>query len=152
MVVNGLEQPGISVYGLRTRRPASEVPSFPSELWPGEVEVNTHRLVGEQWEVANWDVVLTQWPRRAAWRVAVRETLRSLVEAGCVVAWLGHAERFCDPPDLFDPQCMRAGVLASLTAAGQFICPVDPEEPLLTLSDGEMQTLRQTSGGLATSR
>lgn len=149
VVVNGSIRAGISVYGLRPPQ-GGNIPPFPSDYWPNELEMNAHRLTGEQWEVLNWDVVLIEWPRGPAWRAAVRRTFSALIGYGCVVAWLGSEGFFCDPPGLFDPDCMTTGVLAALTADGEFVCRVDPDEPLRTLSDEEMLRLRDAAGGLAT--
>jgi hypothetical protein len=152
VVVNGSIQLGISVNGLRMRREPPNMPAFPTGYWSGDVEVNVHRLVGQAWEIVNWDAALTLWPCGIEWRRAVKGTLQSLIDEDCIVAWLGSEGFLCDPPHLFDPECMASGVLAALTASGRFICPVDPCEPFLTLTDEEMLSLREEAAELAMSR
>ncbi|HVX46630.1 MAG TPA: hypothetical protein VHC49_22245 [Mycobacteriales bacterium] len=56
---------------------------------------------------------------------------------------------FCDPPDLFSPECMSEGILAALTSAGEFVGSVDPDAPLNPLTDEQMLRLRHYARGLA---
>ncbi|MEJ2855486.1 MULTISPECIES: hypothetical protein [unclassified Saccharothrix] len=147
--VAGDEVAGFTVYGL-ARRHSRRVPAFPVDLWPDGTNAEESLLHGETWEVPCWDVAVGSWPTGAAWLEAVRGTLEHVVEQGCVVAWLGGEGRpFCDPPGLFDPACMSGGVLASLTAGGDFRCPLDPDEPIKAISDTQMLELRGSSAGLS---
>jgi hypothetical protein len=44
---------------------------------------------------------------------------------------------------------MTGGVLAAMTAEGDFFCPLDPAQPLATLTDDELLRLRAASDGLS---
>jgi hypothetical protein len=56
---------------------------------------------------------------------------------------------FCDAPQLFDADCMSGGVLAWMTDAGAFGCPLDPDLPLVPVGDECLAMLRRHSVGLA---
>jgi hypothetical protein len=74
-----------------------------------------------------------------------------LIDVGCRVAWVGaEGIPFCDPPGLFDPDCMTGGVLAWLTSDGWFGCPLDPDQPLEPAPDRQLLRLRRWAGRLAT--
>lgn len=144
----GEELPGLTFYGLTSFDDWREAP-FPSAYWPGLAEGETSALHGDSWRVVVWDVALSDWPREEPWVNAVRSTLKALLDAGCVVTWLGRPGCFCDPPDLFLPSCMSEGVLAAATDDGFFDCPVRPDRPLDYLTDEQLLELRSRSRGLA---
>lgn len=148
IVADGEFRSGVIAYGLR-RTGTSKKASFPSQSWPQEIEVAENVLHGDNWEVVRWDIQVDQWPQREDWKDVVEETLASLIEAGAVVAWLGQEGFFVDPPDLFNPEHMTGAVLAAMTDSGEFLCPIDPEKPLRSLSDSELMELRSASRGLA---
>ncbi|MBW3615958.1 MAG: hypothetical protein KY439_11740, partial [Actinobacteria bacterium] len=89
------------------------------------------------------------WPPREVWLRSVRATFEVLVNAGASVAWIGLEGFFCDPPNLFDPAFMSGGVLAAMTSTGEFLCPLDPDEPVVALDDKELLRLREASEGLS---
>lgn len=148
IIWRGEQVPGITFYGLLPRGAWSEKP-FPEYLWRWGVETGSSLLHNERWEVIVWDVAIAAWPPSEEWRSAIRQTLQWLVDAGASVAWVGLEGYFCDPPELFDPSCMSGGVSAALTRAGEFFCPLDPHQPLATLSDADLVRLRDASVGLS---
>lgn len=146
--VGGEEMPGVIVYGIR--RVGLSPMEFPSREWSLSHEPRTSRLYGETWEVLGWDLAIDAWPASEDWRGVVKRTLSVLVSAGCAVAWLGaEGCPYSDPPDLFSPAWMDGGVLAALTSQGDFLCPVDPNEPLRYLSPENLELLRARAAGLA---
>lgn len=150
IVWQGEFHPGVIAYGLR-RQDSTSNPLFPSGAWPVGTEVEEFRLTGDAWEVVRWDILVVKWPNPANWPDVIRQTLSSLLQSEAVVAWLGQEGGFCDPPYLFDPECMTGAVFAALTS-DIFLCPLDPDEPLRSLSDQELAQLRMASGGLASAR
>lgn len=70
-------------------------------------------------------------------------TLQKLVESGACVAWFGLEGHFADPPSLFHPDEMSDSVYAAATADGSFICKAYLGEPFTTLSDRELEHLRE---------
>jgi hypothetical protein len=96
-----------------------------------------------------WDVAIAVWPSGDAWTRSVQGTLKLLVDCGARVAWIGLEGFFCDPPDLFEPALMSGSVLAAMTSDGCFCCPVDPDQPLATLTDKDLLQLRRASDGLS---
>lgn len=148
IIWHGDQVPGITLYGLCPRGSRLEKP-FPESLWPWGVETGSSVLHNEHWEVIVWDVAIAAWPPSEEWESAIRGTLQWLVSSGASVAWVGLEGFFCDPPDLFSPSCMSGGVLAALTAKGEFLCPLDPHAQLATLTDAELLRLRDASAGLS---
>ncbi|WP_350274871.1 hypothetical protein [Kribbella sp. HUAS MG21] len=149
VVVDGDEVPGITIYGLagRGRRQAA---AFPRQVWIGEPGVDAFLLRGDAWEILSWDVPIIVWPTGEYFTAAVRDSLAARIGAGCSVAWVGaEGLPFCDPPELFNPTCMSGGVLAWMTAGGQFECALDPDRPLSPASDRLLSSLRQYAQGLA---
>jgi len=145
---DGEERPGVIFYALARPGTTNSV-VFPIGLWP-RGEARPFRLGGESWEVHGWDLALGEWPRGIDWTRAVHDTLKSLVDAGAVVAWVGaEGCPFSDPPDLLSPEWMSGGVLAAITSAGEFICAIDPDLPVQALSDDELASLRRHARGLA---
>lgn len=148
VVKDGRLQPGVSAYGLRAIQTSNSA-DFPLAAWPADTQWNEGRLHGQEWEVIIWDIALREWPRNPEWGRVVRQTLQSLINAGCTVSWIGSEGYFCDPPDLFKPECMSGGVLAAMTQSGDFNCVVDPHEPLRALPEEKLLELREASRGLA---
>jgi hypothetical protein len=149
--IDGEELPGVIVYGLR--RPGLAPIDFPVHGWVLSHGPHAFRLHGEMWEVLGWDLALGAWPNSQDWPGVVHRTLTALVAAGCAVAWLGaEGCPFSDPPDLFSPTWMDGGVLAALTSEGDFLCPMDPDEPLRHLRSEELEFLRARAHGLADAR
>lgn len=145
---DGEERPGVIFYALARQGITSSV-VFPIGLWPSG-EVKSFRLGGETWEVHGWDLALGEWPRGRDWTRSVHDTLKSLVDAGAVVTWVGaEGCPYSDPPHLLSPTWMSGGVLAAMTSTGEFICAVDPDLPVLALSDDELVSLRLHARGLA---
>lgn len=148
VVLDGQLTPGVIFYAL-TRPGALNAVIFPIGIWSSE-GARPFRLGGESWEVRGWDLPLNEWPRGPEWTRAVQETLKHLVSAGAVVAWLdAEGCPFSDPPDLFSPKWMSGAVLAAMTSAGEFTCAVDPDLPVQALSDDELASLRRHARGLA---
>jgi hypothetical protein len=146
---DGEEVPGLIVYGLAAPSTRRSV-SFPSDEWTAHPQVQEFTLHGDGWEVMTWEVPIIVWPSEDEFNRAARLTLRALIESGCRVAWIGaEGVPFCDPPDLFSPDCMSGGVLAWMTDAGDFDCPLDPDSPLRPVSDDRLRRLRRHTRGLA---
>lgn len=148
IVWSGEHVSGVTAYGL-TSLGSWAGHEFPLAGWPAGTEVTESRLHGVAWEVVVWDVALSEWPRDAAWTLAVHDTLKQLVKGGCVLSWLGLEGYFCDPPDLFSPDCMSGGVLAAMASNGEFECPIDPDAPLQPLGDEVLVHFRRHAQGLA---
>ncbi|GAB3953379.1 hypothetical protein GCM10029976_093440 [Kribbella albertanoniae] len=149
VIVDGDEVPGLSFYGLVGRGCLGTF-VLPAGEWPGDPEARFYLLHGVAWEVANWDLPVVVWSTGGRFRDAIRQTLAAVIAAGCRVAWVAaEGFPFCDPPALFDPECMSGGVLAWMTAEGDFACPLDPDAPLPPVNDEQLMMLRQYSLGLA---
>jgi hypothetical protein len=144
IVWHGTFVPGVIFYGLCPEGRWRD-PGFPFELWPEGTEAEPSMLRGEGWEVAMWTLAIAAWPRGDEWRRALRGTMQCVIAGGAVVAWLGMEGGFCDPPDLFEPDCMSDAVLAALLPDGTFLCPADPDEPWAALSDEELARLREAA-------
>ena len=149
VIVDGDEVPGITIYGLARRGERSPV-VFPDDGWFGGPALDEFVLRGEAWEIPTWDLPILVWPTADGLAAALRVSLAAVIESGCSVAWVGaEGLPFCDPPQLFDPGCMSRGVLAWMTAQGQFGCALDPDGPISPISDHELLMLRQYARGLA---
>lgn len=149
VVVDGDEVPGITIYGLAGLG-GSRRAVFPADAWIGAPLVDEFILRGDSWEIVTWDVPILVWPRVDEMRTAVRVSLAALVDAGCSVSWIGaEGLPFCDPPQLFDPDCMSGGVLAWMTAQRGFDCALNPDDPITPISDQHLSMLRQYARGLA---
>ena len=84
------------------------------------------------------------------WQRAVRVTLQAMVDRGARVAWLGaEGVPFCDPPELFSPECMSGGVLGWITDSGEYSCELDPDRPIARAADDTLLKLRLHARGLA---
>lgn len=147
--VAGEEEPGLIAYGL-TPPGAWRGVGFPADAWLAQPEPEAFELHGDHWRVQGWEVPIVIWPTGLDFKTAVSRTLDALIRGGCRVAWIGaEGVPFCDPPGLFDPQCMAGGVLAWMTDDGRFDCPLDPDRVLAPVSDDELLKLRAHSHGLA---
>ena len=144
---DGEETPGLTFYGLRARG-ESELPEFPLHDWKN-AECLSWRLHGEAWEVAVWVVRVDRWPAPDRFRSLSHLTMEALLEAGCVVSWVGREGFFIDPPDLFLPESMSKGVLSALSRATGFRTALELDQPMRSLLDDELLELREASGGLA---
>lgn len=150
--LDGEEAPGLTFYGLISRY-EWKGEDFPVSIWPDGSRAEAFKLYGDTWEIPCWDVALGAWLAGAPWREAVRATLQWFIAQGCVVGWMSAEGRpFCDPPGLFDPDCMSGGVLASLTPRGEFLCPIDPNEPIRAVDDVAMRELRLYTARLGDAR
>jgi hypothetical protein len=149
IVADGEEVPGLTTYGLTTRA-GWRSSEFPADAWVTAPEISEFMLYGVTWGIMTWDVPITIWPTGDEFVRAVRRTLRAMIEGGCRVAWVGaEGFPFCDPPGLFDPACMSGGVLAWMTDAGDFDCPLDPDRPVTWVRDEVLLALRSHTRGLA---
>jgi hypothetical protein len=149
IVSDGEEVPGLTTYGL-TARGGWRSSEFPSDAWVATPEISEFMLYGVTWEVMTWDVPITIWPTGDEFVRAVRRTLNAMIEGGCRVAWVGaEGFPFCDPPSLFDPACMSGGILAWMTDAGDFDCPLNPDRPVIRVGDDVLLALRSHARGLA---
>lgn len=149
VLADGEEVPGITVYGLASRGRRRPV-TFPADVWIGAPAVEEFVLHGDAWEITTLDLPILVWPAAKELGSAIHASLAALIEAGCPVAWIGaEGLPFCDPPRLFDSRCMSGGVLAWMTADGQFECQVDPNGPVSPISDQQLETLRHHAQGLA---
>lgn len=147
--VDGDEVPGLIAYGLLPPRldPALE---FPAAAWIARPEPRSFTLHGTNWEIVGWEVPVVVWPNAAQFGDAVRDTLAALIAAGSRMAWIGaEGLPFCDPPALFDPDCMSGGVLAWMDDSGQFDCPLEPDAALSPIDDKALLRLRVHAAGLA---
>lgn len=147
--VDGDEVPGIIVYGLFTA--GSERPvDFPADVWISAPEPGSFRLSGDRWEVLTWEIPIDVWPTGEHWRTAVQATLQAMIDRGGRVAWIGaEGVPFCDPPELFSPDCMSGGVLAWMSDSGDFSCELDPDRPVVRVADDVLLRLRVHARGLA---
>ncbi|KQQ98236.1 hypothetical protein ASF74_13865 [Arthrobacter sp. Leaf145] len=143
------EEPGFVVYGLVD--PGRWLgSSFPLDRWPTGTEVAETRLYGESWEVMLWDVKISEFPHEPEWTEAVHATLKTVIDAGCRLAWMSSAGYpFVDPPYLFLAEDMSGSVFAALTSTGEFFCPLDPDKPIRAITDDHLALLRQHGRGLA---
>lgn len=149
--VGGDEEPGFIAYGLTAPDGWRDV-AFPADAWLAQPEPETFDLRGDNWRVHGWEVPVIIWPTGLDFLTAVNHTLDALIRGGCRVAWVGaEGVPFCDPPGLFDPECMSGGVLAWMTDDGRFDCPLDPDRVLIPVSDDKLLELRLHSLGLADS-
>lgn len=147
--VAGDEVPGLIVYGLFAPGSERKV-EFPSRAWISSPVPNEFRLFGDGWEVLTWEVPIDIWPTGERWRAAMGSTLEAMIERGGRVAWIGaEGVPFCDPPELFSPDCMSGGVLAWMTDAGDSDLPLDPDRPLTPITDDALRELRLRARGLA---
>lgn len=147
--VDGDEVPGLIAYGLRGSGPETAC-VFPSDAWIAQPAASESRLHGEAWEVLVWEIPIVIWPTAADLREALRRTTGAMIEGGCRVAWIGaEGVPFCDPPLLFDPECMAGGVLAWMTDVGDYNCDLDPDSPLAPASNEVLGRLRGHAEGLA---
>ncbi|WP_159803243.1 hypothetical protein [Arthrobacter zhaoguopingii] len=147
--VDGEEVPGLIVYGLAAPS-LDAVSGFPSEAWIASPSPEHFVLHGEGWKVFLWEVPIIIWPTGAAFQTAVRQTLQAMIDNGCRVAWIGaEGVPFCNPPALFDPECMSDGVLAWMTDTGHFDCPLDPDKPISPVAAEILCQLRTHAEGLA---
>jgi hypothetical protein len=147
--VGGEEVPGIIVYGLfavGSERPVK----FPVDAWVSAPETESFRLFGEGWEVLTWEIPIDLWPAGEQWRAALQATLQAMISRGCRVAWIGaEGVPFCDPPELFNPECMSGGVLAWMTDSGDSGGDLDPDHPIARVADDILLRLRIHARGLA---
>lgn len=144
--VDGEERPGFIAYGLTTPKGWRDV-RFPSELWFGSPVPEVFDLLGEDWRVHGWEVPIVIWRSPTDFKGAVHRTPDALIRGGCRVAWIGaEVVPFCDPPGLFDPQCMSGGVLAWMMDDGRFDCPLDPEQLFAPASDDDLREVRRYAG------
>lgn len=149
VIRDGEEFPGLTFYGLISRGEWAH-PDFPVDLWPSGGQVEDFMLYGEAWEIPCWDLALSAWPSRDSWRASVRTTLQWICDHGCAIGWMSAEGRpFCDPPFLFDPDCMSGGVLAYMTPDGKFECSFELDGPLQAVEDATMRRLRSYGIGLA---
>lgn len=149
--VGGDEEPGLIAYGLSEPEAWRDV-DFPADAWLAQPEPEVFELHGDNWRVYAWEVPIVIWPTGSDFQIAVNRTLDALIRGGCRVAWIGaEGVPFCDPPGLFDPECMSGGVLAWMTDDGRFDCPLDPDRVLDPVSDDELLRLRAHAHGLADS-
>lgn len=101
VIVDGEEVPGLIAYGLVEPGRWVGVP-FPSTAWAGEPEVEPYVLHGDGWRIVLWEFEIVVWPAPREFSTAIRTTLRTLIEAGSRVAWVGcEGLPFCDPPGLW---------------------------------------------------
>ena len=147
--IGGDEVPGLIAYGLTAPETWEDV-GFPGDAWAAQPRPEAVDLHGENWRVRGWEVPIEVWPTGLDFQTAVNRTLDALVRSGCRVAWIGaEGIPFCDPPGLFDPECMSGGVLAWMTDDGRFECPLDPDGEIAPVSDEELLRLRAYTRGLA---
>ena len=149
IIVDGDEVPGLIAYGLRG--PDSQAAaSFPADAWIAQPEPTDFTFRGEAWEVLIWEVPIVIWPAPSEMQSVLRATLGGLIESGCRVAWIGaEGLPFCDPPQLFDPQCMSGGVLAWMTDKGAGDFRIDPDAPITPVGEDVLLALRAYATGLA---
>lgn len=149
VLCNGEEVPGFIAYGLIGPGQWRER-ELSVNHWPDGTQAQPWVLHGDSWEVRLWDVSLPAFPPGEQWRKAVYETLAQIIAGGCTIAWIGsEGLSFTDPPSLLLPEEMSGSVLASLTSAGDFECPIDPYKPWRTTSDHQLLRLRNHAHGLA---
>ena len=110
-------------------------------------------LGGAAWLVSGWTAAVSRWPDEQQWSGLVETWLHDLNDQGAVVAWLGYeGAPYVDPPDLFDPAWMSGAVLSARTADGHCMQRFHPDRPLATLSDDELQVVRDRTRGCSDAR
>ena len=149
VIRDGLQVPGMSFYALLGEEALERDVAFPSGGWPEATEHSVPMLRGEGWHVLIWDVALPVWPLMESFKSAVATTFAAMLSAGSVVTWIGREGYFCDPPQLFLPECMSGGVLAAESADGKTWIDLDPDAPLSALPDSVLMELRLASTGLS---
>ena len=148
VILRGGELPGISFYAL-FQQPLRDKPAFPVGVWPVNTELHLSRLRGDGWLVLVWDVALSSWPSTRAFQDAVSATFEQLIHASAKATWIGREGYFCDPPDLFSPDCMSGGVLAVALPDGRTWGTPDPEQPLVVVDDAVLLEVRRATSGLS---
>jgi hypothetical protein len=144
---DGEETPGFTVYAVRSEV-GGDLPDLEFERW-SDVEVRRSRLYGEGWEVGVWDVRVGRWPSTERFDDLVAALLRTLVDDGFSVAWLGGEVLFASPPWLFSPDAMSGGVLAAYSVPTGLISPLRLDAPLASVSDADLLALRAATSGVA---
>ena len=148
VIVDGEEVPGLIVYGLRGHKQGTPA-RFPGQVWDVGRDPLAYILHGEHWEVPMWEIPIVSWRAPSDLQSALKSTLAELLNAGCLVAWVGaEGLPFCDPPQLFDPECMSGGVLAWMTDEASELW-IDLDEPVAPVPDNVMVELRRRATGLA---
>lgn len=148
VIRDGEELPGVTFYGLVARGGWARA-DFPVDLWPSGGQVEDFMLHGEAWEIPCWDLALNAWPSTESWKSFVHATLQWICDRGCAIGWMSAEGRpFCDPPLLFDPDCMSGGVLAYMTPDRHFECPLELDGPLQAVEDETMRRMRSYASGL----
>lgn len=147
--VGGDETPGLIFYGLAEPGVWADV-GFPNDAWPSSPEPDVLDLEGNDWHVHGWELPIIIWPTGSGFQAAAHQTLGALIRGGCRIAWIGaEGIPFCDPPRLFDPECMSGGVLAWMTDDGRFDCPLNPDDALAPVSDNDLRILQSHAQGVA---
>jgi hypothetical protein len=146
---HGEEVSGLIAYGLRNRGHLTPA-IFPRDVWDFADEPADFTLIGEAWEILMWWIPIRAWPGSRHLQSALQSTLGRLIDAGSRVAWIGaEGLPFCDPPQLFDPDCMSGSVLAWMTDDGVGDCWIDLIAPISPVEDSILHALRSHAAGLA---
>ncbi len=143
----GEEAPGLAFYSLCEADTVQF--DFPSEKIPYFSAAEDFVLHGPGWRVFMWEVVVEGWAEGSALASALVAVLNHLNERGGRVSWIGRANLFCDPPELFSPSCMSTGVLLAADNSGRVYGHLDPDRPMQPLDDATMLELRHVAAGLA---
>ena len=146
--MDGEEVPGVMLYGLDSMANDSQ-PRFPGSAWPWLVARKTYVFGGKRWRVRLWEVALSAIPSPEILWNATSTTFGSLIDAGCLAAWMGLEGGFCDPPSLFLPECMSGGVVAARSASGRQWGQFENLHPISPLSDEDLLALRSDAQPLA---
>jgi hypothetical protein len=137
----GEEVDGFTMYGYWPREQI--VPSKLELEYLGDLQFKFSRLAGSSWTVGVWDVPIQIWPTADVWPHFVQGALHQILRSGALVSWCAVEGSFVDPPNLFDPQFMSAGVWAACTADGLQLGPPALDAPLEFLSDDQLLRLHR---------
>lgn len=115
---------------------------LPELILPRGVEGKSTVLRGPGWSVWLWAIRVIEWPSAGEWSSFVRGFLEQLTKQGASVAWCGLEGNFVEPPELFDPSEMSAGVWAACLSPDRYFGPPGLCARFELLTDESLMMLR----------
>ncbi|MDA8139247.1 MAG: hypothetical protein M0036_11405 [Desulfobacteraceae bacterium] len=141
----GKETKGITIYGLFQGN-IIEAPIPPMNIWPDGCNYKSQKLVGSNWTVWLWDIIIVKWPEKSDWINIIRRTLKIMIDFGASIGWAGLEGFFTEPPNIFNPEHMSGGVWAAYTYDDIFHCNAEIGEQFKALDDNIMRELYKRFG------
>jgi hypothetical protein len=99
-------------------------------------------LVGDDWQVVEYTVVIQAWPNADEFTRSLEKTLRDMVSAGALVAWAAFEGYFTEPP-LLEQRVVEGGVYAVYHPKLGYIIHASLRDPVRTLSLAEASALKR---------